>query len=95
MVDFTISAVRWCRFGTLVPTMGTPPNLWKILTLLSLVWAAFFTVPYILKCLLYPGKVGQHSWRCPRELAGSLLACLFVSTVRVSARTLAIQTEVV
>jgi hypothetical protein len=61
--------------------MGTPPNLWKILTLLSLVWAAFFTVPYILKCLLYPNKVGQRAWRRPSELAGSLLACLCLQSV--------------
>lgn len=56
------------RFTQLMPTIGTPELVWKVLALLSLVWTAVFTLPYVLKCLKYPHKVGGlievWLWRC-------------------------------
>jgi hypothetical protein len=39
------------------PRFATPPLVWQILTLLSLVWTVAFTAPYLLKMALYPRKV--------------------------------------
>jgi hypothetical protein len=37
--------------------MGTPNLVWQILTVLSLVYTAIFTLPYLAKCVMYPRKV--------------------------------------
>jgi hypothetical protein len=37
--------------------MGTPDLVWQILTVLSLVYSAIFTMPYLAKCVMYPRKV--------------------------------------
>lgn len=43
-----------------MPTIGTPELVWKVLAVLSLVWAAIFVVPYLLKCAMYPHKIRQE-----------------------------------
>lgn len=39
-----------------MPTFATPVLVWKIIALLSLPWTAFFLVPYLFKCVMYPHK---------------------------------------
>lgn len=39
-----------------MPTIGTPDLVWQIIALLSLPWTAFFLVPYLFKCVMYPHK---------------------------------------
>ena len=51
------TSLRRCRFCSLIPTMGTPALVWQVLTLLSLVYTAIFTLPYLAKCVMYPCKV--------------------------------------
>lgn len=49
-------AARCRRFCSLMPTFATPVLVWKIIALLSLPWTAFFLVPYLFKCVMYPHK---------------------------------------
>ncbi|PSC70111.1 C4-dicarboxylate ABC transporter [Micractinium conductrix] len=52
------------RFTAIIPTMGTPDLVWKVLALLSLVWTAIFLLPCLLKCVKYPHKIRQE-WQHP------------------------------
>lgn len=45
-----------------MPTIGAPELVWKVLAVLALVYTAFFTLPYLLKCVLYPRKVSRAGW---------------------------------
>jgi tellurite resistance protein len=50
------------KFSSLI--LGTPALVWQILTLLSLIWTVFFTVPYVAKAIYYPHKV-RAEWQHP------------------------------
>lgn len=50
------------KFMSMSPRFATPPLVWEILTLLSLLFTVVFAAPYLVKALRYPAKIRQEWW---------------------------------
>ena len=66
------------KFMSMSPRFNTPHVVWQILTLLSLVYTAIFTLPYILKLFKYPRKVRSEWFHPAMNSAFSIPSMLLI-----------------